>query len=294
MATRLVHPIRSSGRRGWRGPVSDAEGPCPIRSWPVDGAGRGWDPRSTAGAGFGILADLILADPARGVRGVRPQLNPTRITRLPSCSRASTPSMPMRLSDRGHGHGWSTVRRSRTATAKQPPRAQVAPPGGARTASGWCDRGVPSGCELVEFRGGGGGGGDKHGHGHTLRPPGARGSQGLGQGPIPPLSAGVHPKLSHIISSGVVRHTTVRHTNLCSRLHGHGHGSVFRFTLSDMQAPLEAVQAQSRRRVGVRSSGTSYSGNRATRTRPRPSGSHVRDKRDSMSRTSGRSNRLPR
>ena len=24
MATRLVHPIRSSGRRGWRGPVSDA------------------------------------------------------------------------------------------------------------------------------------------------------------------------------------------------------------------------------------------------------------------------------
>ena len=75
----LFHPIRSSGRRGWRGPVSDAEGPCPIRSWPVDGAGRGWGPRSTAGAGFGILAD-----PARGVRGVRLQLNPTRITRLPS------------------------------------------------------------------------------------------------------------------------------------------------------------------------------------------------------------------
>ena len=31
----LFHPIRSSGRRGWRGPVSDAKGPCPIRSWPV-------------------------------------------------------------------------------------------------------------------------------------------------------------------------------------------------------------------------------------------------------------------
>ena len=31
-------------------------------------AGRGWGPRSTAGAWFGILADLILADPARGVR----------------------------------------------------------------------------------------------------------------------------------------------------------------------------------------------------------------------------------
>ena len=29
-------------------------GPCPIRSWPVDGAGRGWGPRSTAGAGFGM------------------------------------------------------------------------------------------------------------------------------------------------------------------------------------------------------------------------------------------------
>ena len=75
MAARLISPYPLVW--SWRGPVSDAEGPCPIRSWPVDGAGRGWGPRSTAGAGFGILA-------ARGVRGVRLQLNPTRITRLPS------------------------------------------------------------------------------------------------------------------------------------------------------------------------------------------------------------------
>ena len=68
MATRLVHPIRSSGRRGWRGPVSDARGR--VRS----GLGR-----STAGTGFGILADL-----ARGVRGSGPSSTPTRITRLPS------------------------------------------------------------------------------------------------------------------------------------------------------------------------------------------------------------------
>ena len=61
MATRLVHPIRSSGRR----------------------AGRGWGPRSTAGAGFGILADL-----ARGVRGATKFL-PTVL--LTVASRVSTP-----------------------------------------------------------------------------------------------------------------------------------------------------------------------------------------------------------
>ena len=61
MATRLVHPIRSSGRR----------------------AGRGWGPRSTAGAGFGILADL-----ARGVRGATKFL-PTVL--LTVASRFSTP-----------------------------------------------------------------------------------------------------------------------------------------------------------------------------------------------------------
>ena len=112
MATRLVHPIRSSGRRGWRGPVSDAKGPCPIRSWPVDGGGRVRNPRRPS---------------SRGSR-VRLQLNPTRITRLPSCSRASTPSTPMRLSDRGHGHGWSTSGDRGRPPPSTPPPAQVAPP----------------------------------------------------------------------------------------------------------------------------------------------------------------------
>ena len=39
--------------------------------------------RSTAGAGFEILADLILADPASRGSRVRLQLNPTRITPAP-------------------------------------------------------------------------------------------------------------------------------------------------------------------------------------------------------------------
>ena len=157
MATRLVHPIRSSGRRGWRGPVSDAEGPCPIRSWPVDGAGRGWDPRSTAGAGFGILADLILADPARGVRGVRPQLNPTRITRLPSCSRASTPSMPMRLSDRGHGHGWSTSGDRGRPPPSNPRAPRLLPPAARERRQDGATGGSPLAANSLSSGGGGGG-----------------------------------------------------------------------------------------------------------------------------------------
>ena len=84
MATRLVHPIRSSGRRGWRGPVSDARGR--VRS----GLGRsmGWarlGSRSTAGAGFGILADL-----ARGVRGSGPSSTQPESPGSHHCSRAST------------------------------------------------------------------------------------------------------------------------------------------------------------------------------------------------------------
>ena len=43
------------------------QGPCPTRSWPVDGGGRVQNPRRPS---------------SRGSR-VRPQLNPTRITRLP-------------------------------------------------------------------------------------------------------------------------------------------------------------------------------------------------------------------
>ena len=67
MATRLVSPyplVWSTGLAragvGCRGAVSD-------QVLAGRRAGRGWGPRSTAGAGFGILADLILA--ARGVRG---------------------------------------------------------------------------------------------------------------------------------------------------------------------------------------------------------------------------------
>ena len=81
MAARLEHSIRSSGRRGWRGPVSDARGR--VRS----GLGR-----STAGAGFGILAD-----PARGVRGATKFLPTVLVTSV--ASRVRTP--PFRLTDNG-------------------------------------------------------------------------------------------------------------------------------------------------------------------------------------------------
>ena len=86
MATRLVHPIRSSGRRGWRGPVSDARGR--VRSglgrstgWarlgsPVDGGSRVRNPRRPS---------------SRGSRGPAPaQPNPNHL-RSP---RKSTEGLP--------------------------------------------------------------------------------------------------------------------------------------------------------------------------------------------------------
>ena len=125
MATRLVHPIRSSGRRGWRGPVSDARGR--VRSglgrstgWarlgsPVDGGGRVRNPRrardtlNNPAARLNFLCvelqptDLFRPSLARGVRGSGPSSTPTRITRLPSCSRASTPSTAARGRDADQG-----------------------------------------------------------------------------------------------------------------------------------------------------------------------------------------------
>ena len=74
------------------------------------GAGRGWGPRSTAAAGFGILAD-----PARGVRGPGPSSTQPESPGSHHCSRASTPStaargrmpaqkLPTDLPHTGHPH----------------------------------------------------------------------------------------------------------------------------------------------------------------------------------------------
>ena len=73
------------------------QGPCPIRSWPVDGLGAAgvW---STAGAGFGILADL-----ARGVRGSGPSSTQPESPGSHHCSRASTPSTAARVRDADQG-----------------------------------------------------------------------------------------------------------------------------------------------------------------------------------------------
>ena len=94
--------------------------------------------------------------------------------------------LPMRFYMETRTTGWNSERcQAATPDHRCDNGVRMVRPGQALTG------GVPSGCELAEFRGV-----DKHGHGHTLRPPGARGSQGLGQGPTP-LSAGVNPKLSH-------------------------------------------------------------------------------------------------
>ena len=69
----LFHPIRSSGRRGWRGPVSDAMGRVPIRSWPVDG---GWARLGSPVDGGGRVRNPRRPS-SRGSRGPAPaQPNP--------------------------------------------------------------------------------------------------------------------------------------------------------------------------------------------------------------------------
>ena len=83
-------------------------------------AGRGWGPRSTAGAGFGILADL-----ARGVRGSGPSSTQPESPGSHHCSRASTPSTAARGRDadqgpnaRQLGDGVGSILRDKSATGR--------------------------------------------------------------------------------------------------------------------------------------------------------------------------------
>ena len=62
------------------------------------GRSTGWAPRSTAGAGFGILADL-----ARGVRGSGSSSTQPESPGSHHCSRASTPSTAARDRDADQG-----------------------------------------------------------------------------------------------------------------------------------------------------------------------------------------------
>ena len=141
MAARLISPYPLVW--SWRRPVSDAEGPCPIRSWPVDGAGRGWGPRSTAGAGFGILA-------ARGVRGVRLQLNPTRITRLPSLLPRLDALDGRQGPGRRPGAECPAARRwRRQHLARQVGNGEIGPPPPRRPDNGWSLNGCGSNCDFL-------------------------------------------------------------------------------------------------------------------------------------------------
>ena len=87
----LLHPIRSSGRRGWRGPVSDAQGPCPIRSWPVDG---GWARWGSPVDGGGRVRNPRRPS-SRGSR-IRPTAQPN--PNHPGSHHAPAPRRPRRVS----------------------------------------------------------------------------------------------------------------------------------------------------------------------------------------------------
>ena len=175
---------------------------------PVDGGGRVRNPRRPS---------------SRGSR-VRPQLNPTRITRLPSCSRASTPSTLGDPARRPASGEWRYRRKGSLAVNAGGPRRGVGPgrrgcrpahPSGPGARKGYQSYTGPT--QKIALRAAQGmfslrsrpPVGDLrrkwlkgHGRGRrqSPRPQTIRRAAGSARGQTP-LSAGTNPKLSHIMAN---------------------------------------------------------------------------------------------